>query len=748
MVAVYEFDPKTLIWVKEEVANMLEDARGALEVYLESPEDVSYLNKIAENLHTIRGAVEMLEIFGAVLIAREMEEVTLALVNDEVKLKEDAMDALMRGMLQLPSYLNQLYHGNKDIPLVMLPLLNDMRAVQEKPLLTESEFFAPNMAALKPSLADGDGDGDDITWDIKTIAKNLRPVYLSGLLGVFKEDKLKKSLRMLATVIMNLEQASTQKKTEQLWWISAGVIHALYDGGLELSVSVKLLLGKVDRQIKRLIDEGEAILSSDSPNELIKNLLYYVGRSNSSASRVIELKEAFRLTDSMPDSNAIDRAKEDLIGFNANIMENISKQIKEELLSIKDTVDITVHARQGRASELEPVLQRFNNVAEALGLIGMKKLRKLIHKQEIYIQELIDDDVVLSNEDVIQIAKVLLYVESSLYDLNVKDEANEIMDDKNLGDITSIPEAEYQHVVNTTVAESLEDISKIKFAVEEFSYDASNSGLMKSVPGMLENVNGAVKMLSHPRVVRVIEAIGEYIEHEVLEKNITPEDKSFDLLANAITGIEYYLEGILQKTVTSDSAIEIAELSLANLGYAPQKLAAVKIFEQTPVEEDDEDETGHKLLSLVPAAGSEVDEAEEEMNTQVDDELVAIFLKEAGDELEEISSSLERWKNDLYDPESLAALVRSFHTLKGAGRIVGASSIGVLAWSIEELLRRIEDERIRPSMEIVELLEQTLPMLTQLIVQMKNGEDTESSGSVQSLIKMARELRETKHAVG
>ena len=215
MIAVYEFDPKTLIWVKEEVANVLGETRATLEAYLEQPDDSARLQQIAENIHTIRGAVEMLEIFGAVILSKEMENVTIGLQEDRIRLKEEAMDALMRGMLQLPAYLNQLYNGNKDIPIVFLPLLNDLRAVQEIPLLTESEFFAPSLAALKPELMTD--EAGDVTWDIRTIAKNLRPIYLSGLLGVFRDERKKKNLRKLATVVMNLETASIQKKTEQLW---------------------------------------------------------------------------------------------------------------------------------------------------------------------------------------------------------------------------------------------------------------------------------------------------------------------------------------------------------------------------------------------------------------------------------------------------------------------------------------------------------------------------------------------------
>ncbi len=752
MVAVFEIDPKTLIWVKEEIEKTLEESQSSLETYLEQPDDVARMEVIADSIHKIRGAVDMLEIFGAVLLAQEMEAVADALIADKIKLKDEAMDALMRGMLQLPAYLNQLYHGNKDIPLVLLPLLNDMRAVQDKALLTESAFFSPSLSALKP--AEVDNDDKPATWDIRTIAKKLRPVYLSGLLGFFRDEKVKKSLRKLATVIMNLEQASTQKKTEQIWWVSAGLIHALYDKGLEPSVAIKLLLGKVDREIKRLTDEGEGVLNSEPPHELMKNMLYYIGRSTSASTRVRELKLAFNLSASLPDTQAITEARDELIGFNANIMENIAKQLNEELLTIKDTLDINVNLSGGKASQLEPVVERLRSVADALGMMGLSNLRKLIRKQEAFISDLIQQDKVLSNEDVIQIARILLYIESSLYDLNVHEEASEIIDDKDLNELSSLPEAEYRQVVNTTAQEALEELNRVKDAISEFSFNASNPDLMADVPRQMGLIKGAVKMLSHPRVVGVIEAISEYVEQEILGNKVVPDGPSFDFLANAITGVEYYLEGILQKSVTSDYAIEVAEYSLANLGHASRKIASEKIEEEATIDEGEEENTTvEEVVPLVPAVSSGVEEAEAEIYTEVDEELFSIFLTEAGDELEEIISCVEKWKIDRNDEESLGSLVRSFHTLKGAGRIVGATTIGMLCWSIEELLRRVKDERIPPGDEIVELLEMTLPMLAQLVTQMKNGEDDgqssdDTSPDVQSLIDTARELREEKHAVG
>ncbi len=81
----------------------------------------------------------------------------------------------------------------------------------------------------------------------------------------------------------------------------------------------------------------------------------------------------------------------------------------------------------------------------------------------------------------------------------------------------------------------------------------------------------------------------------------------------------------------------------------------------------------------------------------IDPEILEIFLEEAKEELEVIQEYLPRWMSNRKDVDALALFRRSFHTLKGSGRLVGASTIGEFSWSIENLLNRIIDETIEVS---------------------------------------------------
>ncbi len=733
-----QIDPRTLLWIKQEVAESLTAVRQALESFGEQ-NDATQLPACADSLGKIRGALEMVEIAGGVLLAREMNDVALGLAADSIELKKDATEVLMRGVVQLPAYLEHLYHGNPDVPLILLPILNDLRAVQNKQLLTEGAFFFTDLAVRKPSLIDRSGEA--ATWDLPTMAKKLRPAYLAALLGVFRDMDLTKNLKVLATVILNLEQTAASEKSEQLWWVSAGVVHALHDKGLDLSVAVKLLLGRIDRQIKRVIDAGEVALQNEPPDDLVKNLLYYVARSTSRSSRVVELKTAFKLDQAMPESGALSDARDQLIGFNANLMVNVSEQIKEEMLRIKDELDIAIHANKGDPEFLTPVRDRLRTVADTLDMLGLQHLARLARGQHEFLEASIKRHVPLKDNDVLHVAGALLYIESSLYDLSVKGSA-EFLQGNDAVAGTQLPEAEFRQLVKLVASEALLDLAKVKDAFTRYVSDPSQLSALQEAPEMLKAVRGVLSILSHERPSRVVAATQQYLTTEILDKKIAPTEHALERVANAVGAVEYFLESLLEKAVAPEPGLALAERSLAELGYAVRrsgKEVAATMFEAGPASSKAVAST-KSVVSLVNR--SPLAEPEVAADNRVDQELIEVFSTEADDELAAVRVHLEKWGANRDDTESLSTLIRSFHTLKGAGRIIGATSVGVLAWSIEELLRRVLDGRVPAhNNKVVDLLEQTLAAFSVIVAQIKLGNLT-GGPSVQALIDLARDLRQ------
>jgi chemosensory pili system protein ChpA (sensor histidine kinase/response regulator) len=93
----------------------------------------------------------MVELYAPAMVAEEMEQLAQALQAGGASDRDEACATLMRGVVLLPDYLERLQGGHKDIPIVLLPLLNELRAARGETGLSESVLFAPDLQRPLPS---------------------------------------------------------------------------------------------------------------------------------------------------------------------------------------------------------------------------------------------------------------------------------------------------------------------------------------------------------------------------------------------------------------------------------------------------------------------------------------------------------------------------------------------------------------------------------------------------------------------
>ncbi|HAN54819.1 MAG TPA: hypothetical protein DCQ77_00840, partial [Betaproteobacteria bacterium] len=127
------------------------------------------------------------------------------------------------------------------------------------------------------------------------------------------------------------------------------------------------------------------------------------------------------------------------------------------------------------------------------------------------------------------------------------------------------------------------------------------------------------------------------------------------------------------------------------------------------VNDDDNAAVGEILLNLAapeaPPTPIETHATHDNADA-VDAELLQIFLEEASEVLDTISSQLAISRAAPRDHDSLTTLRRSFHTLKGSGRMVGLNDLGEAAWGIEQLLNQWLQEDKPASPALLDVLTQ------------------------------------------
>src|SRR5215471_7585290 len=203
-----DIDFTTLNWVKQELDETLRKSHQALEAYVEDPADASQMRFCASYLHQVQGTLRMVELYGAAMVVEEMERVALGLLDGSIKAADETYAILMRGIVQLPDYLERLQSGHKDIPIVLLPLLNDLRATRGEKLLTESVLFSPDLSAPLPAAAVGTPAAVP-ELELKAEAARMRSAFQLSLLRWIRNDTPAIQLERLTTVLDRLRAASS-----------------------------------------------------------------------------------------------------------------------------------------------------------------------------------------------------------------------------------------------------------------------------------------------------------------------------------------------------------------------------------------------------------------------------------------------------------------------------------------------------------------------------------------------------------
>src|ERR1700733_6136966 len=234
-----DINSQTLHLVAKELTATLNEARASLEAYTERTDQHAFLEKCAEQLHLAHGVLRLVEVYGAALLAEEMVHVTRYLLSagSEQKRQGDALDALMRAMVQLPTYLERVLSGGRDLALVLLPLLNDLRSARGTPLLLL------NLRSEEPAQPQVPRQ-DEQSITVAQWARRLRPRYQVGLLGYIRGERAVQNLEILAKVAEKLEQVATVQSVFQLWWVIGAILEAVRANGLEGSATLKRLLGQ------------------------------------------------------------------------------------------------------------------------------------------------------------------------------------------------------------------------------------------------------------------------------------------------------------------------------------------------------------------------------------------------------------------------------------------------------------------------------------------------------------------------
>ncbi len=729
--------------VSDELMETIRNAHLALEDCVDGRGGTAALVRTAQLLHQIGGALKITETYGAALLTEEMEAVCAYLATLRAgKGREDGLDAVTRAMVQLPIYIERLLGGGRDIALVLLPMLNDLRAARGQPLLSEGTLLLLN---LSPQRKESSKDAREASGeDPILIARKLRPKYQLALLGWIQGGDTKRHIDALANVVRALETSANRDDVHQLWWILGGVLESLQNGGLETSVALKRLLGQVDRQIKLFIDEGLAAFDKHPVTDLLNNLLYYVARSSHAGERISEIRAAFNLSELLPGDAQVEHAREALSAPSVKLMKTVAGAIREDLGRVKDVLDIFVRTGMNKSSDLVPQLDLLKKISDTLGVLGLGELRGDVDSEIDRLKSVVTEGGRVQEKTIIEIASTLLKVEDRLDQQLLRLIVPAEPASAHQAESTLPPEedADYRQVAEAVMRESIINLARIKETFSETLTSSGNSQGIDAVPQLIRGIKSGLQMLEKTRAMDVVDRVGSLLV--LAMSGAGPArltQKETDRLADSIVSLEYYMETVKAGRQEPWYMLDNAE---ACLGVLRDLEARLKVEQAEPAQATDTQRIAAPDFDKIAAEDPGVTAIFEQQATEVmsptpvvspdaehlDPELLELFIEEAKEEITSINRNLPQWADSPDDMETLITVRRSFHTLKGSGRMVGAERIAEYAWSIESLLNRLINKTLTRTPPMVEFILQAATAVPELVEQLEVGSEPKSDISL------------------
>ncbi|MGN8249741.1 Hpt domain-containing protein [Pseudomonas sp. SMV7] len=368
-------------------------------------------------------------------------------------------------------------------------------------------------------------------------------------------------------------------------------------------------------------------------------------------------------------------------GAGRDALRSVVTALCDDLMRIKERLDQFVRGDRQHSEQLDALLAPLRHVADTLAVLGFQQPRRVIIDQVLALQALAQGERAADDAVLMDVAGALLYVEATLNGMVGPLEEN---------GQGGLPGSDLAEIRQLVLHEALNVLQQAKDLIGDCLESGWPRQRLQPLPGLLQQVRGALAMLMLPAVAELFEGCASYVQRWLQHLEVEPPADELTHLAEALSAAECYLQWrVADPLADAQPFIDMARASLATLGVQ--------------CTQDD-------------ASASRDGSAD-----GIDDELREVFLDEAGELLPEIERHWLRWRADNQQHEALKEMRRALHTLKGSGRMVHAEVVAELAWGAEHLLNRVLEGRSALSPEGVVALQRVFVYLPDLLADFAAG---------------------------
>ncbi len=537
MSAMLEFDTGPLNWVRGDIEAALKSAANRIQAYQTDSALENALRLARDETHQATGALRMVGLEGAAVVATALEEALSALDAGSVP-SADVLPAVLEGLEALLKWVSRMAEGRGQGELALFPAYRKLRELNGAEQVFEGELFFPNLQVR----ATHDNSVQASTTDIASIAKVARAGFQRGLLAFLRGTQAEAGLAAMRKSLSQIEAAVSSQAARTFWWACVGFIDALQNKGVEPDFHVKQLLARVDLQMRRLIDGSPQVAE-----RLMRDALFFIAKSKSVGNEAQAVRSAFALEKYLPRQTALNA-------------DQISKA-RPHLEAIKGTL---ADARRHWSAVAEGHVAAVNDFASVLSALASQastfpvgSLPPLVMALQQAASECERPDNAVREAASLEIATTLLFLQNATLNEDIFEHDFSARADSQIrrlrAALSGQAEANAQDLLDTNSRKAAEhalmvqlgreigsSLHQLEESLDAFFRDADERKSLLGVDALVAQIHGALGMMEQDDASQLLERAIAMIKPYTAEG--TPNDAEKTLVADALSSLGLFVD--------------------------------------------------------------------------------------------------------------------------------------------------------------------------------------------------------------
>lgn len=674
-----QFDTGPLSWVMPEVREAMTNAGKVLTEALAQDVEAraTTLLHAKSYLHQAHGALQIVDIDGVSIVTETIEELIERLQSSQLEMTQANVDVILDAFHAVLRYLEDLLSGAPHQPVRLFPYYRALLQLKGAERIHPADLFFPALSASEkiPELA---------------LTPNGKPANYSGLRQRFEkllltvltskdQQKRRDAAEGMHGLIHEIDQMQTNSQAKAFWVVMRAFVEAVADGGIDDQQYVKQIFGRINLQIRRLVDGVNTI-----PERLLRDALFFLAQVEKPSAFVSSIRRAYQLDNKVPtDYNEKNYGQ---------IAAGVLSTAKEQLTAVKN---LWGRIANGDATLADKFSQKMKELAETSNGLNVPSLSKLLRELSGIARHVAHSAD--GSKLALELATSLLFVENALDQItrlpaHFSERADEITarllsvvsgDEPQsqaawMGEISR--EAQQRQTMTVLVSEIQTSLRQVEKTLDEYFRDPAQSESLHSIDNMLHQVSGAMAILDQDAAMQALETTRQTVATLADSKELSESEREAEhqKLAQNIGALSFFIETLQTQPETAKKKFVFdadAGLFRPNLLDAPAQKELLPVSEDITFSADQVQAPAEESTSVLTAE-------KELLNQQQESARLAVSLAENPD-----------------DKVLKAQLKDSLESERSVATLLDDSAAGVRAKAAIELLGSSEDAHSTESLQ-------------------------------------------------